>query len=76
MHHCQALIFDSVYDSYKVVIVFCRIKEESSKKGTTVRMMATGAVEDVGVEVGILELDSLFPCESYRGMVRICHSKY
>ena len=47
----QALIFDSVYDSYKGVIVFCRIKEGKIRKGTTVRMMATGAVEDV-VEVG------------------------
>ena len=46
----QALIFDSVYDSYKGVIVFCRIKEGKIRKGTTVRMMATGAVEDV-VEV-------------------------
>ena len=43
----QALIFDSVYDSYKGVIVFCRIKEGKIRKGTTVRMMATGAVEDV-----------------------------
>ena len=47
----QALIFDSVYDSYKGVIVFCRIKEGKIRKGTTVRMMAIGAVEDV-VEVG------------------------
>ena len=43
----QALIFDSVYDSYKGVIVFCRIKEGKISKGTSVRMMATGAVEDV-----------------------------
>ena len=47
----QALIFDSVYDSYKGVIVFCRIKEGKISKGTSVRMMATGAVEDV-VDVG------------------------
>ena len=51
----QALIFDSVYDSYKGVIVFCRIKEGKIRKGTTVRMMATGAVEDV-VEVGYFEI--------------------
>jgi len=38
----KALIFDSVYDAYKGVIVFCRIKEGSVKKGTTIRMMATG----------------------------------
>ena len=47
----QALIFDSLYDSYKGVIVFCRIKEGTVKKGTRIRMMATGAEADV-VEVG------------------------
>jgi GTP-binding protein LepA len=47
----QALIFDSLYDSYKGVIVFCRIKEGKVKKGTTIKMMATGAVAEV-VEVG------------------------
>ena len=39
----QALIFDSLYDSYKGVIVFCRIKEGTVKKGTRIRMMATAA---------------------------------
>ena len=43
----KALIFDSVYDSYKGVIIFCRIKEGTVKKGTTIRMMATGAEEEV-----------------------------
>ena len=47
----QALIFDSVYDSYKGVIVFCRIKEGSIRKGTNMKMMATGAMAEV-VEVG------------------------
>ena len=47
----KALIFDSVYDSYRGVIVFVRIKEGSVKKGDTIQMMATGAVQDV-VEVG------------------------
>ena len=46
----KALIFDSLYDSYKGVIVFCRIMEGSVKKGTPIRMMATGAVTEV-VEV-------------------------
>lgn len=36
----QALIFDSLYDSYKGVIVFCRIKEGSVRVGTTIQMMA------------------------------------
>ena len=43
----KALIFDSLYDSYKGVIVFCRIKEGRVRKGTKIRMMATGAVEEV-----------------------------
>ena len=43
----QALIFDSLYDSYKGVIVFFRVKEGTVKKGDRVRMMATGAIEAV-----------------------------
>ena len=43
----QALIFDSVYDSYRGVIVFCRIKEGTVKRGTPIKMMATGASYDV-----------------------------
>ncbi|MCF2541764.1 elongation factor 4 [Blautia producta] len=65
----QALIFDSVYDSYKGVIVFCRIKEGKIRKGTTVRMTATGAVEDV-VEVGYFGAGQFIPCEELSaGMV-------
>ena len=65
----QALIFDSVYDSYKGVIVFCRIKEGKIRKGTNVRMMATGAVEDV-VEVGYFGAGQFIPCEELSaGMV-------
>ncbi|MCR5452785.1 MAG: translation elongation factor 4 [Lachnospiraceae bacterium] len=47
----QALIFDSLYDSYRGVIVFCRVKEGRIKAGDKVRMMATGAEFEV-VEVG------------------------
>lgn len=47
----QALIFDSIYDSYKGVIIFCRIMEGCVSKGTRIRMMATGAEAEV-VEVG------------------------
>ncbi len=65
----QALIFDSVYDSYKGVIVFCRIKEGTVKKGTKIRMMATGAQEEV-VEVGYFGAGQFFPCEELSaGMV-------
>ena len=45
----QALIFDSVYDSYKGVIVFIRVKEGTVKKGTPIRMMATGAKAEVSI---------------------------
>ncbi len=58
----QALIFDSVYDSYKGVIVFCRIKEGTVKKGTRIRMMATGAEADV-VEVGYFGAGQYIPCD-------------
>ena len=65
----KALIFDSVYDAYKGVIVFCRIKEGSVKKGTTIRMMATGAQADV-VEVGYFGAGQFIPCEELSaGMV-------
>ena len=52
----KALIFDSLYDSYKGVIVFCRIKEGTVKKGTPILMMATGARAEVGegIEGGIM----------------------
>ena len=65
----KALIFDSLYDSYKGVIVFCRIKEGSVKVGTTIQMMATGAVADV-VEVGYFGAGQFIPCEELSaGMV-------
>ncbi|WP_313260184.1 translation elongation factor 4 [Lacrimispora sp.] len=58
----QALIFDSLYDSYKGVIVFFRVKEGTVKKGDKVLMMATGAVEEV-VEVGYFGAGQFLPCE-------------
>ncbi|MCX4340758.1 MAG: translation elongation factor 4 [Lachnospiraceae bacterium] len=65
----QALIFDSVYDSYKGVIVFCRIKEGRVKKGTKIRMMATGATAEV-VEVGYFGAGQFIPCDELTaGMV-------
>ena len=65
----QALIFDSVYDSYKGVIVFCRIKQGRIRKGTMARMMATGATADV-VEVGYFGAGQFIPCEELSaGMV-------
>ncbi len=65
----QALIFDSVYDSYKGVIVFCRIMEGRVSKGTAVRMMATGATAEV-VEVGYFGAGQFIPCDELSaGMV-------
>ena len=65
----QALIFDSLYDSYKGVIVFCRIKEGRVKKGSPIRMMATGAKAEV-VEVGYFGAGQFIPCEELAaGMV-------
>ena len=65
----QALIFDSVYDSYKGVIVFFRVKEGCVKKGMKVKMMATGSVYDV-VEVGYFGAGQFIPCEELTaGMV-------
>lgn len=65
----QALIFDSLYDPYKGVIIFCRIKEGSVRKGTPIRMMATGAEADV-VEVGYFGAGQFIPCEELSaGMV-------
>ena len=65
----QALIFDSLYDPYKGVIVFCRIKEGCITKGMPIRMMATGATADV-VEVGYFGAGQFIPCEELSaGMV-------
>ena len=65
----QALIFDSLYDSYKGVIVFVRVMNGTVKKGTKIKMMATGASEEV-VEVGIFGAGRFLPCEELSaGMV-------
>ena len=65
----QALIFDSLYDSYKGVIVFCRIKEGTVKKGTSIQMMATGAKAEV-VEVGYFGAGQFISCDELSaGMV-------
>ena len=65
----QALIFDSIYDSYKGVIIFCRVMEGTVKKGTRVRMMATGAEEEV-VEGGYFGAGQFITCDELSaGMV-------
>ena len=65
----KALIFDSIYDSYKGVIVFMRIREGSIKAGDQVKMMATGAVHNV-VEVGYFGAGTFIPCDELTaGMV-------
>ena len=65
----QALIFDSLYDNYRGVIIFCRIKEGAVKVGTRIRLMASGAAFDV-TEVGYFGPGRFIPCtELSAGMV-------
>ena len=65
----QALVFDSLYDPYRGVIVFFRVKEGTIRKGTPIKMMATGATYDV-VEVGTFGAGQFFPCDELSaGMV-------
>ena len=61
----QALIFDSLYDPYKGVIIFCSIKEGTVKKGMKIRMMATKAEFDV-VEVGTFGAGAFRPTDSLK----------
>ena len=58
----KALIFDSIYDSYKGVIVYIRVFEGTVKPGDTIRLMATGAQFTL-VEVGHMGATSLTPCD-------------
>ena len=65
----KALIFDSVYDAYKGVIISVRVMEGTVRRGTRIRMMATGAVEEV-VEVGYFGAGQFIPCDELEaGMV-------
>ncbi len=65
----KALIFDSLYDSYRGVIVFMRIMEGTVKAGDRIRMMATGTEADV-VEVGYFGAGRFIPCDELpAGMV-------
>lgn len=65
----RALIFDSLYDNYRGVIIFCRIKEGRVKAGTRIRLMASGAEFDV-TEVGYFAPGRFIPCEELSaGMV-------
>lgn len=71
----KALIFDALYDSYKGVIVFCRVKEGTVKVGDPIRMMATGAQSEV-TEIGYFGAGQFIPCDELSaGMVGyICAS--
>ena len=65
----KALIFDSIYDAYKGVIVFCRVMDGRVKRGTQIHMMATGFTTEV-VEVGYFGAGQFIPCEELTaGMV-------
>ena len=65
----KALIFDSLYDSYKGAIAFVRLMDGKVSKGTPIRMMATGATAEV-VEVGYFGAGQFIPCDELSaGMV-------
>ncbi len=65
----KALVFDSIYDPYKGVIIFCRIFDGTISKGTQMLLMATGAKADV-VEVGTFGAGQFIPCDELSaGMV-------
>ena len=65
----RCLIFDSFYDSYRGVVVFFRVMDGRVRKGTRVKMMASGAAYDV-VEVGTFGAGQLIPCDELSaGMV-------
>ncbi len=65
----KALIFDAVYDAYKGVIVFIRLKDGRIRPGTQVKMMASGAVYNV-VETGYFGAGTYMPCDELSaGMV-------
>ena len=58
----KALIFDSVYDSYRGVIVFVRLMDGKVAKGDRIRFMATGASFEV-VETGYFAPGRMIPCD-------------
>nr|WP_316622684.1 translation elongation factor 4 [uncultured Ruminococcus sp.] len=65
----RAMIFDSIYDSYKGVIIYVRIKEGQIHVGDEFRLMATGSTFNV-VECGYMRATSLEPREGlYAGEV-------
>ena len=65
----KALVFDSVYDQYRGVIVLMRVFDGSIRKGSRVKMMATGKEFDV-VEVGIFGPGRFLPVDELSaGMV-------
>ena len=58
----KALIFDSIYDSYKGVIVYVRVFEGTVRPGDTIKLMNTGATFQL-VEVGHMGATALAPCD-------------
>ena len=65
----KALIFDSIYDSYKGVIIFVRVFDGNIRKGSRIKMFQTGTEVDV-VEVGFFGAGQFIPCDEISaGMV-------
>ena len=57
----QALIFDSVYDPYKGVVIYVRVKEGTVKVGDRIHLMATGAEFQI-VEAGVMSATDHINC--------------
>ena len=70
MHRCKALIFDSIYDAYKGVIVFCRVMEGTRKERYTDPHDGNRSYEAEVVEVGYFGAGQFIPCDELTaGMV-------
>lgn len=61
----RALIFDSIYDSYKGVVIYIRVKEGEVKVGDKIKMMAANVTYDV-IEIGYMQPGFLLPCQSLK----------
>lgn len=61
----KALIFDSIYDQYKGVIVIIRVFDGSVRKGTKIRLMATKREFDV-VDVGVFGAGRYISCDELK----------
>lgn len=64
----QALIFDSIFNSFRGIIVLCKVVNGTIKKGEKVKFFNTG-MEYVADEVGVLKMDMVSRNELSTGEV-------